>query len=261
VASRSRRTESKATVIEDLAVELYTIAHLGLRRFGLTAAEHRRALDRASRLKVIPPTSGPLLRDALSLSALLLEWSRSPQYVDAKGHPRVLSIKGGGATFETLARQFLPKMPLANVINLACATTEVSKLPKGNIALVGGSMVSAAGSNAGALAHAVRQIDQLLETSLYNAHLKLHQLTQGRMQRLVVGVISRAECKDLMRELRPPIADLLARVESFVEQRRPRNRKALKTATAISVGVYLSEENDLERAGVDVSALAGANRS
>jgi hypothetical protein len=202
-----------------------------------------------------------MLRDALSLSALLLEWSRSPQYVDAKGHPRVLSIKGRGATFETLARQFLPKMALANVINLACATTEVSKLAKGNIALVGGSMVSAAGSNAGALAHAVRQIDQLVETSLYNAHLKLHQLTQGRMQRLVVGVISRAECKDLMRELRPPIADLLARVESFAEQRRPRNRKALKTATAISVGVYLSEENNLERAGVDVSALVGGKRS
>jgi hypothetical protein len=152
-------------------------------------------------------------------------------------------------------------MPLANVINMACATTEVSKVPKGNIALVGGSMVSAGGSNAGALAHAVRQIDQLLETSLYNAHLKLHQLTQGRMQRLVIGVISRAECEDLMRELRPQIADLLSRVETFVEKRRPRNRKALKAATAISVGVYVSEENDWERAGVDVSALLGGKRS
>jgi hypothetical protein len=126
--------------------------------------------------------------------------------------------------------------------------------------LVGGSMVNVSGSNARSLAHAVRQIDQLLETTLYNAMLKPHQQAQGRMQRLVIGVISRTEWKDLMRELRPQIADLLARVESFVERRRPTSRKALKAATAVSVGVYVSEENDWERAGVDVSALVRGKR-
>jgi hypothetical protein len=258
--SRPSKTNSPSKVREELAVELYVLARLGLHRFGLTPAEQRRALKRSLRLKAAPRVSGPLLRDALSLSALLLEWSRSPQFVDVKGNPRVLAIRGPGDTFETLGRQFLPNLSLNNVIHMACATTEVSKLPKGRIALVGGSMVNVARSNARSLAHTVRQIDQLLETSLHNAHLKPHQLAQGRMQRLVIGVISRAECKELMRELRPQIADLLARVESFVERRRPRNRKALKAATAVSVNVYVSEENDWERAGVDVSALVRGKR-
>ncbi len=242
--SRPSKSNSPSKVREDLAVELYALARLGLNRFGLTRAEQRRALERSWRLKAAPHA----------------EWSRSPQFVDAKGAPRVLAIKGPGDTFETLGRQFLPNMPLNDVIAMACSTTEVSVLPRGRIALVGGSMVNLARSNERALAHAVRQIDQLLETSLHNAKLKPHQLTQGRMQRLVIGVISRAEWKDLMRELRPQIADLLARVESFVERRRPRNRKALKAATAVSVNVYVSEENDWERAGVDVSALVRGKR-
>ena len=258
--SRSRKSNSPSKVREDLAVELYALARLGLNRFGLTPAEQGRALKRSLRLKAAPRVSGPLLRDARSLSALLLEWSKSPQFVDAKGTPRVLAIRGAGDTFETLGRQFLPNMPLDDVIAMACATTEVSALPKGRIALVGGSMVNVSRSNARSLAHAVRQIDQLLETTLYNAMLKPRQQAQGRMQRLVIGVISHTEYKDLMRELRPQIADLLARVESFVERRNPRNRKALKAATAVSVGVYVSEENDWERAGVDVSALMRGKR-
>ena len=258
--SRSRKSNSQSKVREDLAIELYALARLGLHRFGLTPAEQRRALKRSLRLKAAPRVSGPLLRDARSLSALLLEWSRSPQYVDAKGRPRVLSIKGQGDTFQSLARQFLPAMPLADVIAMSCATTEVSTLPKGRIALVGGTTVNVARSNTPPLAHAVRQIDQLLETTLHNAKLKPHQQAHGRMQRLVIGVISRAEYEDLMRELRPQIADLLERIDSFIEQHRPRNAKTLKSAVAVSVGVYVSVENDWERAGVDVSALLGGKR-
>ena len=245
--------DPKATVNENLAVELYTVIRLALKRFGLSPLQQRRALERASRLTVVPPTSGPLLRDARSLSSLLLEWSRSPQYVDAKGHPRVLSIKGAGDTFETLARKFLPKMHLADVIAMACATTEVAKRPGGKIALLGGIMVNVAKSDVRPLAHAVRQIDQLLETSLHNARLTPKQHAQGRMQRLVIGVIPRAQYVDFQRELRPQIADLLGRVDSSVERRRPRNAKALKSAIAVSVGVYVSEENDWDRAGIDVS--------
>jgi len=85
--SRSRKSNSPSKVREDLAVEFYALARLGLHRFGLTPAEQRRALKRSWPLKAAPRVSGPLLRDARSLSALLLEWSRSPQFVDAKGAP------------------------------------------------------------------------------------------------------------------------------------------------------------------------------
>jgi hypothetical protein len=248
-------------VQEDLAVELYALIRLALNRFGLSASQQRRALARSRGLKAVPHTSGPLLRDSRSLSALLLEWSRSPQYVDAKGNPRVLLIKGPGESFESLARQYLPKMPLADVVNLACATTEVSKRPGGKIALIGGIMVNLSRSDVRPLAHAVRQIDHLLETTLHNAGLAPNQLAQGRMQRLVIGVIPRSQYVNFMRELRPQIADLLSRVDSSMEHRRPRNAKALKAATAVSVGVYVSEESDSERAGIDAGTYVRDQRS
>jgi hypothetical protein len=250
-----------AKVREDLAVELYALIRLALNRFGLSASQQRRAVERSWRLRTAPRTSGPLLRDARSLSALLLKWSRSPQYVDAKGNPRVLLINGPGDSFEKLARQFLPKMPLADVIDMACATTEVSKRPGGKIALIGDIMVNLAKSDVRPYAHAVRQIDHLLETSLHNAKLLPRQRAQGRMQRLVIGVIPRAEYTDFMSELRPQIADLMSRVDSSVENRRPRNAKALKAATAVSVGVYVAEENDWERAGIDAGAYVKGKRS
>jgi hypothetical protein len=259
--SASRKVELPETVREDLAVELYALIRLALNRFGLSASRQRRAMERSWRLRAAPRTSGPLLRDARSLSALLLKWSRSPQYVDAKGNPRVLLINGPGDSFEKLAREFLPKMPLADVIDMACATTEVSKRPGGKIALIGDIMVNLAKSDVRPYAHAVRQIDHLLETSLHNAKLMPRQRAQGRMQRLVIGVIPRAEYTDFMSELRPQIADLMSRVDSSVENRRPRNAKALKAATAVSVGVYVAEENDWERAGIDAGAYVKGKRS
>src|ERR1700722_8431032 len=66
--SRSRKSNSPSKVREDLAIELYALARLGLHRFGLTPAEQRRALKRSLRLKAAPRVSGPLLRDARSLS-------------------------------------------------------------------------------------------------------------------------------------------------------------------------------------------------
>jgi hypothetical protein len=36
---------------------------------------------------------------------------------------------------------------------------------------------------------------------------------------------------------------------------QPKNAQALKSATAVSVGVYVSQEDDWERAGIDPSAV------
>jgi len=114
-------------------------------------------------------------------------------------------------------------------------------------------MVNVAKSDVPPLAHAVRQIDQIFETTLHNVKIRPQQRAHGRMQRLVIGVIPRAQYIEVQRELRPQIADLLERIDSFIEQHRPRNAKALKSAIAVSVGVYVSEENDWERAGIDAS--------
>ena len=254
IKARRARIDPRDQLDEDLTIEAYTLFRIALNRFGISTAKQQRALKRSWNLRAAPRISGPLLRDAQSLSALLLEWSQEPKYLDAKGNPRVLLVKGPGDTFEALARQFLPRMALADVVDMACATAGVSTRPGGKIALLGDIMVNINKTNTPPLAYAIRQIDQLLETNLHNAYLPPQQREKGRMQRVVTGVIPRAHYKRLMRDLRPQVADQLARADSLIEQYQPRTARELKAAIAVSIAVYVAEETDWERAGIDINA-------
>src|SRR5271154_154079 len=240
---------------DDLAVELYTLVRLGLNDLGLNQAQQLRALARSRRLKTPPKVSGPLLRDWGLLGEILLVWSREPEYLDDTGMPRVLAIRGREGTFESLARRFLPNVKLEDLVAMACETAEVVIRPGGRIALLGSIMVSHVKSLDRALAFAVTQIDQLLQTTVHNFVANKTGRGAGRMQRIVKGVISRGEFEDFMHELRPQIYDLLVRVEASAENHRPKNARALRSATAVSVGVYVGQENDLQRAGVDASLV------
>jgi hypothetical protein len=194
------------------------------------------------------------------LGALLLEWSREAEYLDPDGRPRVLSIEGPGATFESLVKRFLPNKPLLDVVAAACASAEVATRPGGKIALLGSILVNVANSTENLLAHAIRQIDQLFETVLHNAIVRRKGRGTGQMERVVMGVIDGAEFPSFMSELRPQIYDLLQRVDSLVEQRQPRSARALRGGTVVNVGICVSREEDWERAGVDPAVFDNSGR-
>jgi hypothetical protein len=242
---------------EELAVELYTLVRLALGELGVSRAQQRRALERSRHLKAPPKVSGRILRAGLGVGSILLEWSRRAPYLDSQGKPRVLLISGPGATFETLARRFLPHIPLAEVVALACENSEVVTRPGNRIALLGSILVKLGDSKERYLAHAIRQIDQLLQTLLHNWRVVRVSPESGRMERAVIGVIARADFKAFMDELRPQIYDLLLRVDSSIERNQPRSARSLRNATAVSVSVYAGQEDDLERAGVDTSFVTG----
>jgi len=240
---------------EDLAVEFYTLVRLALGELGVTRAQQRRALERSRRLKTPPNVSGRILRVQLGVAEILLEWSRKAPYLDAEGRPRVLSIAGPGATFESLVRRFLPSISLEEVVALACENSEVVTRPGNRIALLGSILVKLGDSREKYFAHAIRQIDQLLQTLLHNWHARRHSAEQARMERVVIGIISRANLNAFVAELRPQIYDLLLRVDSSIERNRPQTARSLRDATAVSVSVYVGQENDLDRAGVDTSLV------
>ena len=251
-ANRGEGNASRpANVRLELAVELYSLVSLALGKFGLNPSDRQIAFERSRGFKKAPTVSGPLLRDFRGLCSILLEWSRDAEYLDPDGKPRVLAVKGSGATFESLVKRFLPKKSLAQVVAMACATAEVTTRPGGKIALLGSILVNIANSTENLLAHAIRQIDQLLETILHNARVRRKGLSNGHMERMVTGVIDRAALKPLMSELKPQIYDLLQRVDSSVQQRQPKSARSLRDATAVSVGIYVSRQDDWERAGID----------
>jgi hypothetical protein len=244
-------------VREALATELFGIFGAALERFGLDAKQQASAFKRSRRLKEPPKVSGAVLRDTWGLSHLLTEWSRAPQFLDRDGQPRVLAVHGAGDTFESLAKRFLPSKSVAEVVALAQATAEVSLRPRGKIALLGSILVKRTHSRQNLLAHTIRHIDQLLQTVLHNADLQQTPLkpASSRMERLVLGVIRQDRFEDMMADLRPQIYDLLLRVESAVQQRLPLTPDEIKDSTTISVGIYISDEPDWDRAGIDPKTL------
>ena len=261
-SARTRGTgkPSVTQTAEDLAVELYTLVRLALGELGVTRAQQLRALARSRRLKSPPSVSGRTVRAGLGVGSILLEWSRRAPYLDSDGKPRVLSIAGSGATFESLARRFLPHMPLKEVVALACEKSEVVIRPGNRIALLGSILVKLGDSREMYLAHAIRQIDQLLQTLLHNRRVVRNNPESGRMERVVIGVISRANFRPFMDELRPQIYDLLLGVDSSIERNQPKSARNMRDATAVSVSVYAGQEDDLERAGVDTSFVTLAER-
>lgn len=261
-SARTRGTgkPSVTQTAEDLAVELYTLVRLALGELGVTRAQQLRALARSRRLKSPPSVSGRTVRAGLGVGSILLEWSRRAPYLDSDGKPRVLSIAGSGATFESLARRFLPHMPLKEVVALACEKSEVVIRPGNRIALLGSILVKLGDSREMYLAHAIRQIDQLLQTLLHNRRVVRNNPERGRMERVVIGVISRANFRSFMDELRPQIYDLLLGVDSSIERNQPKSARSMRDATAVSVSVYAGQEDDLERAGVDTSFVTLAER-
>jgi hypothetical protein len=251
----------RAQVKEDLAVELHSRLRLALRAFGVTPAQQRRAIERSRRLLKAPAVSGPIASSTHGLGWILDQWSRKPEYVDAQGNPRVLAIAGPGATFESLARRAMPHVPLEEVVALACALAEVAVRPGGKIALLGSILVKVTKSAERHLAHLIRQLDQLLTTSVHNRRKATQGIPGGRMERFAIGLLARDEYPPFMQEMRPQIYDLLTRVDANIEKRGPKTARALKGASVVSVSVYVSEETDLKRAGAQAIASSLRTRS
>jgi hypothetical protein len=235
---------------EKLAIELYTHVRLALKALGLKDVELRRAAKASLRLRRAPRISGPMVREIHGLGRMLTQWSREPAYLDPNGKPRILSISGREGTFEALARESLPDLPLRGIVNLACETAEVEKRPNGKIAMLGGVLVKILDSKERHLAHIVRQVDQLLTTSIHNQRMHARGRAGGRMERVTIGVLRRGEFEPFMQELRPQIYELLKHAEDSFQRREPKTARALEDAIAVSIAVYASEERDLERAGV-----------
>jgi hypothetical protein len=137
---------------------------------------------------------------------------------------------------------------------MARRSAEVELLARGRIALLGSVLVKPSSGHELLLAHAIRHIDQILNTIFYN---ELQQSdtkpnAPGRMERMVMGLIDKDRFKDLVAELRPQVFNLMSQIDAAAEKRAP---KSIADATAVVVGMYVAEESDWERIGVDPTTM------
>jgi hypothetical protein len=247
-SSRARipSVSASESQLEPLALELFGVVRNALAKYGLTPAKQRRLFERTLRDSSVRGASGALLHQFRSLGELISTWFQEMPYVDATGKPRVLKIEGRGATFESLARQFLPEMPLAQVVDLACRYASIGTLPGGRIALYGDMMVNLARNSESALAETISHIKQIFGTCLHNVQTVDDAAAVGRSERLVYHVISAEDFEKFQVAIRPQIHDLCERVDRLLKSSVKRASRRRAKAGLAGIGIYVYYDGETQ---------------
>ncbi len=243
-ASKGPRRAARATLsghdaLEALALELYGVIRAALKGYGLSPREQIKLFGQSQRGSGIKQVSVALLDRIRPLSDLLTCWCEELPYVDAAGVPRVLKIEGEGATFEALAGRFLPAMPLAEVVALACRTANVGTLPGGRIALYGDTMVNLSRNPDCVLAQNIVHVRQIFDTCLYNAHRDLDDETPGRLERIVSHVLSTTEFEKFQGGVRGQLHDVCERIDRLLKSAAERSARQNQPRGVAGIGLYI----------------------
>jgi hypothetical protein len=224
--------------LEALALELFSVVRNTLAHHGLGPTQQKLLFQHSLRLRHAPKVSASLLAQFRALADLLAAWHGEVPYLDSDGKPRVLNIKGRGATFESLARQFLPNKALADVVALACRVADVGTLPGDRIALYGDIMVNFSGNAESALAQAIYHATQVFNTGMHNVARTRADGTGRRLERTVHRTIVASDFDKLQSAIRPQVHDLCDRMERLLRSSAKSGKAKQKLGTA-GMGVYL----------------------
>lgn len=233
-SARALRARQKA--FEPLVIELYSVVCRGLTFTGFPIKQQKALLRQALRETPVPSHSGSLLEQFQRLGDLLTTWLEELPYIDEQGRPRVLPIRGRGATFESLARQFMPEKPLAEVIDLACRNASVGTLSGGRIAVHGDPMVDLAKSPEAALAQAIAHVTRIINTCRHNVEQKRLALGAGRFERMVAQLVTREQFEIFEKAIRPLLDNLCQQVNKILKQTPTKHKRG---QFAGGLGIYL----------------------
>jgi hypothetical protein len=232
-------TLSGRTAHEALALELYGVIGAALNQYGLAPSEQKRLFGQSQRRSQTKQMSAELLEQIRRLSDLLTTWFEEPPYVDSVGAPRVLKIAGERATFETLAKRFLPGVSTAEVVALACRTANVGTLPGGRIALYGDAFVKFPRNRDGVLAQSIMHVRQIFDTCLYNAHRDPDDDKPGRQERIVTHLLSTMEFEKFQGEVRGQLHDLCERLDRLLKSAAERSIRQKQPRAQAGIGIYV----------------------
>ena len=249
-ASAKRKSSAlharRLSQLDLLAMEAYSVLCSGLTLYGISV-ERQRVLFRQScgKLGKVTPVSAQLLEQFHSVSELLTTWLQELPYVDATGRPKVLPIRGRGATFESLARQFLPERSVDEVVDLARQVGTVDTLSGERIAVYGDPMINIAENPEATLAQAIQHITNIIQTVDFNAKRgRRRDRSIGRFERLVYEQLTAKQFEIFRKSIRPQLDALCehaGRVLKKLARDQARNKRRLGGA---GIGVYVYHRND-----------------
>jgi len=234
-------SQGKRQLLLELAQELQQMTMESMDGLGLSRREQMLTYRRASKgVGAKERPSVQLMERIWALADLLTSWRRDRCYVDSAGLPRVLPIRGKGATLETLARKFVPEMSVAEVLTAITRHGEATLYRGDKVALVGASALVAPKTAEMTLALLVNRIRRVSKTTLYNASLPEGSKGQGRFERHVTGVLSEREFNEYARVMRTQLQDLCDRAESGLELAADKKGRKRKTC---GIGIFVFRDD------------------
>jgi hypothetical protein len=230
-------------LIVDLLKEMHHIVLDTAVELGVSATDRRRALALAGKDKKRPRPSLSTIQPTYRLAGILARWRFDKRYLRPDGSPRVLSIKGKGATFETLARPFVPTLPVEEVVKMICENAEVTRLKGDKIALIGSPVMISPKTPEITVASLIFRFRRLAETTVHNAAIPANVKGTGRFERLVTGVLTDKEFGVFSQSVRQQLQDLCDRVDAGIKQPGPRSKGRAKKGKSCGIGLYVFRDD------------------
>jgi hypothetical protein len=197
-----------------LMVEMNHIANDVGQILGVSFEEQQKAVRVARKTKSRLRPSAALIATITGTGDVLSMWRRDKRYTRSDGTPRVLPIRGKGATLESLVRRCVPSVPLAQVLAHICSHGEVTRYKDDKVALLGSSAMITQRTPEITLAWILTQFRHIAETAVHNAVIPAKEAGLGLFQRQVGGMLSEKEFAFYAQVIRPQLQQLCSQLEA-----------------------------------------------
>jgi hypothetical protein len=230
-------------LIVELLKELHHIVLDTGAELGASPKDRRRAIELALKDPKRLRPSEAAARSSVGMAAILNSWRNDKRYRGPNGTPRVLPIKGKGATLERLARRFVPQMAISGVVRMMCENAEVTRLKGNRIALVGSPVMKTQKTPEATLASLVRRVRRLSETIVYDATIPAGVTGTGRFERMVTGELTDKEFSEFFQPFRPQLQAVCDQVDEGIGQPTKSRRRRGRTTCGLGIYVFKDDGN------------------
>jgi hypothetical protein len=222
-----------------LAIEMNHITQDVLSKLGVSPEEQRVAAAQARKIKKRAWPSARLMAAISGVGDVLSTWRRDKRYRGADGSPRVLPIRGKGATLQSLVRKCVPQMTLEEVLTYICSHGEAILYKADRVALLGSSAVITQRTTEMTLAWMLTQFRHVADTTLRNTAVPAHLVKgSGMFQRQVAGWLSEKDFRLYTKELHPQLQELCAQLEAGLSIDRRAKPRPNRKECGVGIFVY-----------------------
>jgi hypothetical protein len=222
-----------------LAIEMNHITQDVLSKLNVSPKDQQLALVQARKVKKRAWPSARLMAATKGAGDVLSTWRRDKRYRGTDGSPRVLPIRGNGATLQSLVRKCVPQMRLDEVLTYICSHGEAILYKGDRVALLGSAAVITKRTPEMTLAWMLTQFRHVADTTLRNTSVPAHLVKgTGMFQRQVAGWLSEKDFRLYTKEVSPQLQEMCAQLEAGLSIDRRAKRRANRKECGVGLFVF-----------------------